>query len=149
MAKIAVGADHGGYELKAFLMERLIQEGYEVIDCGVHAAESADYPDIAAETCKHVLSGNAQFGLVMCGTGIGISISANKIRGIRAALCADTYSARMAREHNDANVIALGGRTVGPELAWDIVQSYLGHTFTGGRHARRVAKIMELEEKGS
>lgn len=149
MQKIVMGSDHGGYELKAYLAERLEASGYDVTDVGVRNQETADYPDVAEKICAKVLSGEADVGIALCGTGIGISIACNKIKGIRAALCADTYSARMAIEHNNANVLALGGRTMGPELAYDIVESYLTHEFSGGRHARRVDKISSLEAKGS
>lgn len=150
MAKIAIGADHGGFELKEFLIGKFreTESEYEIIDCGIYSLERADYPDLAQEVCRHVVSGDAEVGIVLCGTGIGISIAANKIKGIRAGLCAESYSARMAHEHNNCNVIALGGRTTGPELAWDIVQSFLHAKFQGGRHQVRVDKIMDLEEKG-
>lgn len=149
MQKIVIGSDHGGYELKTFLYEKLQEAGLTAEDVGTFSGAAVDYPDIAAEICARVNSGAADCGIAICGTGIGISIACNKIKGIRAALCADTYSAEKAREHNNANVLALGGRTVGPELAWAIVQSYLNSEFAGGRHARRVDKIMKLEAEGS
>lgn len=149
MLRIAIGSDHGAYELKDYLAGRLEEAGYPVRNLGVFDGNSVDYPDIAELVCHEVLNHNADCGIVLCGTGIGISIAANKIHGIRCAHCSDPYSSRMAIEHNNANVIALGGRTLGPELAWAIVESYLTHTFQGGRHVRRVNKISDLEAKGS
>ena len=144
---IAIGSDHGGYELKIKIEEHLKKKGMEFRDCGCYSEESADYPDIAETVCKEVVSGRAERAILICGTGIGISIAANKIDGIRAALCADVYSAKMCRNHNDANVLCLGGRVTGSELAFMIVDTYLRETFDGGRHEGRVKKIMELENK--
>ncbi len=148
MVKIAIGADHAGFELKAYLIKALSDRGYDMRDVGVSKSEKADYPDMAQATCAPVLTGEVDYGIVICGTGIGISISANKIPGIRAALCAEPYSARKAKEHNNANVIALGGRTTGTELALEIVLTFLEHEFAGERHAVRVAKIRDMEERG-
>lgn len=117
----------------------------EVNDIGVYTAEPVDYPDIAAKVCAEITAGRSVFGILLCGTGIGISIAANKIHGIRAALCGDVYSAKMARQHNDANVLALGGRVLGFGPAGEIVRAFLDTPFEGGRHARRVGKIMALE----
>ena len=139
--KIVVGSDHGGFELKEQLKERLLKEGHQVEDAGCYDARPVDYPDVAVKLAGVVTSGAVDFGLLCCGTGIGISIAANKVKGIRAALCTDCYSARMAKEHNDANVIAFGGRTVGVEHAWAMVQAYMGARHLGGVHAERVAKI--------
>lgn len=144
---IAIGSDHGGYELKEQLLQFLNDSGYETQDCGTFSGESVDYPDIAEEVARAVLAHEADCGILVCGTGIGISIAANKIDGIRAAHCTDPYSARMAREHNNANIIALGGRITGTELAIDIVRAYLDAEFQGGRHQRRVDKITALETK--
>jgi ribose 5-phosphate isomerase B len=145
--RIAIGADQGGYELKQPIAEYLIAEGHEVSDLGIHRLESVDYPDIAALVAHAVAAGEAERGIIICGTGIGVSLAANKIRGIRAALCTDCYMARMAREHNDAQILCLGGRVLGIGSALDIVQVFLASTFLGGRHARRVAKISALERK--
>lgn len=144
---IAIGSDHGGYELKEALLQFLNEGGYETQDYGTFSGESVDYPDIAEEVSRAVLAHEADCGILVCGTGIGISIAANKIDGIRAAHCTDPYSARMAREHNNANIIALGGRITGTELAIDIVRAYLDAEFQGGRHQRRVDKITALETK--
>ncbi len=144
---IAVGADHGGYELKQQIAEFLIAQGHQVLDLGIHNLKSVDYPDIAALVAHAVAAGEAQRGIVICGTGIGVSMAANKVHGIRAALCTDCYMARMAREHNDAQVLCLGGRVLGIGSALDIVQVFLSSEFLGGRHARRVGKISALEGK--
>ena len=145
--KIIIGSDHGGYDLKQEIITFLQNEmNYEVNDMGCYDKNSVDYPDIAETVCNEVKK-TGLFGILICGTGIGISISANKINGIRCALCSDEYSAKMTRHHNDANVLALGGRTVGPELAKSIVQTFLTNDFDGGRHEKRVNKIKLLEEK--
>lgn len=144
---IAIGADHGGFELKGHITEYLREQGIEVKDFGVYNEDSVDYPDCAVPVCEAVLNGECERGILICGTGIGISISANKLDGIRAALCSDVYSAKMAREHNDANVICLGGRVTGRELAFMIVDTWLHAEHLGGRHANRVAKIHELEKR--
>jgi ribose 5-phosphate isomerase B len=145
--RIAIGADQGGYGLKQPIAEFLIAEGHEVSDLGIYRLESVDYPDIAALVARAVAAGEAERGIIVCGTGIGVSLAANKVRGIRAALCTDCYMARMAREHNDAQVLCLGGRVLGIGSALDIVRVFLTSTFLGGRHARRVAKISALERK--
>ena len=145
--KIIIGSDHGGFDLKQEVISFLKDEmKYEVTDMGCYDKNSVDYPDIAEAVCGEVLK-TSQFGILICGTGIGISISANKINGIRCALCSDEYSAKMTRHHNNANVLALGGRTVGPELAKSIVQTFLTNDFDGGRHEKRVNKIKMIEEK--
>jgi ribose 5-phosphate isomerase B len=145
--RIAVGADQGGYELKQPIVDFLVDQDHEVSDLGIHRLESVDYPDVAETVARAVAAGEADRGIVICGTGIGVSLAANKMRGIRAALCTDCYMARMAREHNDAQILCLGGRVVGPGLALDIVQVFLTSEFQGGRHARRVNKIMALQGK--
>lgn len=145
MRKIAVGADHGGYELKTIIVEHLRQGGYEVQDFGTHSPDSVDYPDYAYQVARAVAAGDCDLGILVCGTGIGMSIAANKIIGVRAAVCGDTYSARMSRLHNNANVLCLGGRVLGPGLALDIVDVWLSTEFEGGRHARRVEKIRQME----
>lgn len=143
--RVILGSDHGGYLLKEELARRLVSKGVDITDVGCHDTNSVDYPDIAADLCHRLLEESFDFGILCCGTGIGISIAANKIHGIRAAHVADAYSAAMARCHNNANVICLGGRTLGDEVAWSIVEAYMGASFLGGRHQGRVDKIMALE----
>ena len=145
--KITIGCDHGALALKESVKEVLAELGAEVNDVGTFTEDSVDYPDIAEKVCAEIASGRSERGVVLCGTGIGISIAANKIRGIRCALCGDVYSARMARAHNDANVLALGGRVLGPGLAGEIVRAWMTQEFEGGRHARRIGKMMALEGK--
>ena len=145
---LAIGSDHGGFELKKAVMKHLAERGVEYRDYGTFSAESCDYPDFGEAVGRAVASGECERGIVICGTGIGISIAANKVRGVRCALCGDCYSAQLCREHNDANVLALGARVLGEGLALKIVDTYLDSSFQGGRHARRVAKIMALEDKG-
>lgn len=146
--KIVIGCDHGALALKTAVKNALSElSGIEVEDIGTFTEDSVDYPDIAERLCARITSGEAERGVLLCGTGIGISIAANKIRGIRAALCCDVYSAKMARRHNDANVIALGGRVIGPGPAGEIVKAFMTESFEGGRHARRVGKITALENK--
>lgn len=143
---IILGSDHGGFELKNALKEYLEEKGIEVNDCGVFSAESVDYPDIAIDVCSKVLDGKSEFGILVCGTGIGINIAANKVKGIRAALLCNTFSAQMAREHNNANVICYGGRTTSVEQAVEMLEAYMGAVFLGDRHQKRVDKIMGIEE---
>ena len=146
--KITIGSDHGAVELKEEVKMVLHEfEDVRVTDVGTFGTESVDYPDIAEKVCTDVVSGKADRGIVLCGTGIGISIAANKIDGIRAALCGDVYSAIMSRKHNDANVLAMGGRVTGIGPAGEIVRAWVGTEFEGGRHARRVDKIMALEQQ--
>lgn len=147
--KIAMASDHGGIHLKEHIKKYLQDKGIEVVDHGTYTEESCDYPDFAAKLCKDIVSGEsgAEKGILICGTGIGISIAANKCRGIRAALCADVYSAKMSREHNNANVLCMGERTTGIGLAEMIVDTWLTTDFAGGRHERRVDKIMALESE--
>jgi ribose 5-phosphate isomerase B len=146
--KITIGCDHGAVALKDEVKNVLAEfKDIEVSDVGTFGTDSVDYPDIAEKVCADVVSGKADRGIVLCGTGLGISIAANKIHGIRAALCGDVYSARMSREHNNANVLALGGRVTGFGPAGEIVRVWIETEFAGGRHARRVDKIMALEEK--
>jgi len=143
--KIALGADHGGYDLKEEIRRHLEAKGYEVLDFGTHSHDPVDYPRYGFAVGEAILSGKADFGIVICGTGLGISMAANKLPGIRAAVCTETYSARMAREHNNANVLALGGRVTGVGLALDIVDCFLQTEFAGGRHARRVEMLTRIE----
>lgn len=145
--KIAIGSDHGGYGLKEVIYKFLQEEGFEVTDFGTHNEESCDYPVYAQKVAEAVAAGKYQRGIVLCGTGIGVSIAANKVPGIRCALVSDGYSARVTRQHNDSNVLALGGRTTGPEVALDIVRTWIATEFDGGRHQRRIDLITELEKK--
>lgn len=145
---IAFGSDHGGYELKKIILEHLVQKGIKITDCGSDSTDSIDYSDYAQKVCALVNDGSADFGILICGTGIGMSISANKINGIRCALCGDVFTAKATRSHNDANVLALGARVVGSGLALEIVDAFLGTVFSAQeRHERRIQKIMKLENK--
>ena len=140
--RLAIASDHGGYPLKAELAAWLgALPDVELLDLGVATPVAVDYPDQAHALCAALLAGRAELGILVCGTGIGMSIAANRHQGIRAALCTDPFMARMAREHNDANVLCLGGRVVGPALAQEIVSAYLTAGFEGGRHERRLAKL--------
>lgn len=145
--KIAFGADHAGVALKDALLALAKSDGHEVLDLGTHGANSVDYPDYAAAVGSAVATGQAERGILVCGSGIGVVIAANKIAGIRAATCNDLYSARLCRAHNDANVIGLGARIVGPGLAEEIVRTFLATSWDGGRHAHRVTKIHQLEKQ--
>jgi len=144
--KIAFGCDHGGYDLKEDVIEFLKSRDIEVLDFGTYSAASVDYPDYGRAVGEAVQSEEADLGIVICGTGIGISLAANKVEGIRAAVVSDTFSARMARMHNNANVLAFGSRVVGKGLAIDLVKAWLDNSFEGGRHERRVNKIMAIEK---
>ena len=145
--KIAIGADHGGYDLKEQVKTWLQEMGHEVEDFGCYSKESCDYPDFGAAAARAVASGQCEKGVVICTTGIGISMTANKVKGIRCALCADPWSAEMTRRHNDANMLAMGAGVVGPQLARQILEAFLTHDFEGGRHQRRVDKLMALENQ--
>lgn len=138
---VALAADHGGVEMKALLKQEIEAKGYEVLDLGTHDSQSVDYPDFADAMAKALKDGKAARGILMCGTGIGISIAANRHPHIRAALVHDAFGAQMCRQHNDANVLVLGGRTMGSEVAKQVVGIFLTTEFEGGRHARRVAKL--------
>jgi ribose 5-phosphate isomerase B len=144
--RVAVASDHGGFELKKTVIHYLKSQGIEYRDYGTHSTESCDYPDIAQALAQAVADGTYNRGILICGTGIGVSIVANKVPGIRAALCHDTFSAHASREHNDANVLAMGERVIGPGLARDIVKVWLETGFEGGCHSRRVDKITGIEE---
>jgi ribose 5-phosphate isomerase B len=144
MTRIAAGSDHAGYALKDTLVAHLRAEGHEVLDLGTHGPDRVDYPDFGAAVGRAVAAGEADVGLAVCGSGIGIAIAANKIPGVRAATVHDVTSAHLAREHNDANVIALGERLTGPEVAREALDAFLAATFEGGRHEGRVAKIDAL-----
>ena len=143
---IAIGSDHGGYELKEHVKKHLEEKGIEVKDFGTYSEESVDYPDCAKPVCEAVLNAEVERGILFCGTGIGISMAANKFDGIRAALCGDVFSAKMAKEHNNANIICLGGRVTGRELAFMIVDTFLDAEFQGGRHQNRIDKIHAIEK---
>lgn len=143
---IAIGSDHGGYALKCELIKYLSDKGAELVDCGC-GGETVDYPDIAEKVCAKVTGGECEKAILICGTGIGISMSANKIKGIRAALCTDEYMAKFTRLHNDSIVLCMGGRVVGGGLACNIADVFLNTEFEGGRHAVRVDKMMKLEGK--
>ena len=147
--KLAIGADHAGFLLKNHLAQKLRAEGHDVQDLGTHDAQSVDYPDFAAAVGRAVAGGDAELGILVCGSGIGVAIAANKIPGVRAATCNDLYTARLSRAHNDANVLTLGARVVGEGLAEEIVVAFLASPFEEGRHARRVAKIHALEPRDS
>lgn len=143
--KIAVGCDHGGYELKEVIKAHLITKGIEVIDVGVHSTESVDYPEYAKAVCAQVLQNEVDRGILFCGTGIGIGIAANKIDGIRCAVVHNEFTAKMSRQHNNANVISMGGRVLDEETAKKVADAYIDAEFEGGRHLRRVEQIMELQ----
>jgi ribose 5-phosphate isomerase B len=143
--KLALGSDHGGVTLKQHLAALLREAGHEVEDLGTHDTASTDYPDHAARVARAVAEGRAERGVLVCGTGVGMSIAANKVAGVRAAVVTDPFSARMAMAHNDARVLCMGERVVGPSLAAECLHAWLDTAFEGGRHARRVGKIMGLE----
>lgn len=145
--KIAIGCDHGGLEHKNAIKEHLESRGFEVVDSGIYEQVSVDYPDIAEKVCANILSGECERGFLVCGTGIGMSIAANKIKGIRAAVCSDHFSAKYTRLHNDTNILCLGGRVIGIGTALELVDIFVDTEFEGGRHANRVAKITALENK--
>lgn len=144
--KIALGADHGGYELKEVIKKYLLTGGYEVIDFGCGGKESVDYPDYGVLAGRAVAGHAADRGILTCTTGVGMSIAANKLRGIRAALCSDAYTAKMSRLHNDANVLVLGSKTVNEAVALEIVKVWISTAFEGGRHQRRIDKIRDIEK---
>lgn len=144
--KIAIASDHAGLTLKTELVDQLQKSGHEALDLGTHAGASVDYPDFATEVSRRVAGGEVDRGILVCGTGIGMSIVANKYPGVRAALCTTEFEARMARGHNDANVLCLGERVVGPGLGRAILQAFIDTAFEGGRHERRVQKIRDAEQ---
>lgn len=148
MLRVGIGADHAGYALKEEVAEALRADGYDVTDFGTHSLESVDYPDVARTVCSAVVAGECDRGILICGTGIGMTITANKIAGIRAAAVSDTYSARMSRAHNNANVLGIGARVVGSGLAHELARVFLDTDFEAGRHARRVDKMDALDECG-
>lgn len=143
--KIAIGNDHAALELKNHIVDYLLKEGHEVVNFGTDTPASTDYPIYGARVAHAVANGECERGVVICGTGIGISISANKVRGIRCALCSEPVSAKLTRQHNDANVLAMGARIIGPAMAEEIVHTFLTTEFEGGRHSRRIDLITKLE----
>lgn len=144
--RIGIGNDHVAIELKSTIKEHLEQQGYEVVDFGTNCPERFDYPISGYKVGKAVASGDVDLGVLICGTGVGISLAANKVHGIRACVCSDPYSAKLSREHNNTNIIAFGARVVGQELAKMIVDEWLSATFEGGRHQRRIDMLAEIEE---
>ena len=147
--KIALGSDHGGLSLKNEIIKHLKSKNIEAKDFGTYTEDSCDYPEYALKVAEEVVAGNFELGILVCGTGIGVSISANKVPGIRAALCSDTFSAHATREHNNANILTLGARVIGTGLALDIVDTFISSKFQGDRHQRRIDKITEIEKKYS
>lgn len=145
--KIALGCDHGGYELKEAIKKFITERGGEVIDCGTHSTDSVDYPEYGLKATETVAQGDAELGVLICGTGLGMSYVANKVKGIRCACVSDVFSAEMARAHNNANILAIGARVVGLGLGLKIVETFLGTEFEGGRHTRRVDMITAVEDK--
>jgi ribose 5-phosphate isomerase B len=143
--KLGVGSDHAGYQAKEHLKRWLAERGHEVEDVGTHGTASVDYPDYAGQVGRLVASGEVRLGVLVCGSGIGMSIAANKVRGVRAAVCSEPFSSRHARMHNDANVLCLGARVTGLGLMEDTLEAFLGAAFEGGRHEKRVEKIQRLE----
>ncbi|BDU50434.1 ribose 5-phosphate isomerase B [Haliovirga abyssi] len=146
--RIVMASDHGGLELKDFIKSYLLGKGYDILDIGTNSEESVDYPDYGKNAGLKIMNGEADLGIIMCGSGIGISIAANKVKGIRAALCHDIYTARMCKQHNNANILAMGGRIIGKGLAIEMVETYLNTEFEGGRHQRRIDKIHKIEQEG-
>ena len=147
MKRLVMGADHAGYALKDRIKGVLLERGYEIIDVGTFSAESCKYPIIAHKLCKNIQEGNAELGILICGTGVGMSLCANKHKGIRAACVSDTFSARLTRMHNDSNVLCFGERVVGYGLAMELVDAFIETEFEGGRHAERVALIDAIENE--
>lgn len=146
--KLAIGSDHAGLDLKNGLADYLGKNGHQVVDVGTYTADSVDYPDYAEKVGRAVLSGQAERGILICGSGVGASVAANKLKGIRAGLCHDVYSAHQGVEHDDMNVLVLGGRVIGPQTAIELVNAYVGARFTAEeRHARRLAKVQALEQR--
>lgn len=145
--KISIASDHGGFDLKEDLRAWLTGQGHEVVDFGCHGKESCDYPDFAGPAARAAASGECERGIVICTTGIGVSMTANKVKGVRCALCGDPWSAEMTRRHNDANMLALGAGITGPLMARQIVTAFLTHEFEGGRHQRRIDKMMAAENR--
>lgn len=146
--KIAIGNDHAALELKKVIKAYVEDMGHEVVDFGTHTTDSCDYPVYGEKVARAVAGGECELGILICGTGIGISLAANKVKGIRAAVCSESYSARLTRAHNNANIIAFGARVIGEDTAKDIVNAFINTPFEGGRHQRRIDMITEIENKG-
>ncbi|MGV3484078.1 MAG: ribose 5-phosphate isomerase B [Planctomycetaceae bacterium] len=147
--RVAVGGDHAGFPLKKMVVDLLDRQVEKLIDCGAHDESSSDYPDFAAAVAREILSGKADRGILICGSGVGVSVAANKIKGIRASICHDTYSGHQGVEHDDMNVLCIGARIIGPELAFEIVRAFLNARYEPGeRHARRLEKVLRLERDG-
>ncbi|MBO4432412.1 MAG: ribose 5-phosphate isomerase B [Clostridia bacterium] len=144
--KIVIGCDHGGFEHKCAIVKHLEEHGFEVVDCGIYENKSVDYPDIAVKVAEKITSKECELGILVCGTGIGMSMAANKVKGIRAAACSDHFSAKYTRLHNDANILCLGGRVIGIGTALELVDLFLDTKFEGGRHLKRVQKISDIEK---
>lgn len=144
--KVFIGCDHAGFSLKQYLISKLEIEGHEVVDCGTKSEESCDYPVYGELTGREVVK-NKGLGILICGSGIGIGIAANKVLGVRAAMVSDVTGARLSREHSDANIVSIGARLVGPEVALDICKTFLSGVFQGGRHLKRVSMLSEIERK--
>ena len=147
--KIAIGCDHGGFEHKNAIAEHLKSQGFEICDFGIYENAPADYPDIALKVAKSVAKKENDLGILVCGTGIGMSMAANKVKGIRAAACSDHYSAKYTRLHNDANILCLGGRVIGVGTALELAELFVGTEFEGGRHQNRINKITDIENGGN
>lgn len=147
MKKIVMASDHAGFDLKNTLVEQLKNDGYDVEDAGTYSKDSCDYPVFAEKACRYMLDGKAELCILVCGTGIGMSMAANKVKGIRAACCSDTYSAKYTRLHNDANVLCMGARVVGEGLAYEIAKVFLETEFEGGKHQRRINLISDIENR--
>ncbi|MBQ8716406.1 MAG: ribose 5-phosphate isomerase B [Clostridia bacterium] len=145
MKKLVIGCDHAAPELKAIVRDHLIERGFDVTDVGTHTTDSCNYPDYAHALCKKIQSGECELGILICGTGIGMSMAANKHKGIRAACCSDTFSARLTRLHNDANVLCFGARVVGQGLAIDLVDTFIDAEFEGGKHQKRIDMFVDIE----
>ena len=145
--KIAIGCDHGGFQHKNAIAEHLKKRGFEVIDFGIYEEKSVDYPDIAVKLCESIVKGENEYGILVCGTGIGMSIAANKIKGIRAAVCSEHFSAKFTRLHNDSNVLCLGGRVIGIGTAIELADLFVDTPFEGGHHQARLDKISDIENK--
>lgn len=139
--KIAIGCDHAAYDMKLIIMEKLEEKGYELLDVGAHSTESCDYPEYARGAARKVVSGEADRGILICGSGVGMGMAANRVKGVRAVVCTEPYSAYLSRLHNNSNVLCFGARLVGRDMAWEIVRTWLDTKFEGGRHERRVALI--------
>ncbi|WP_442507286.1 ribose 5-phosphate isomerase B [Novipirellula sp. SH528] len=147
--RVAIGGDHAGFSLKKIIVERFGDQVSAMIDCGTNSEASCDYPDFAIAVSKEILEGRADKGIMVCGSGVGVSVAANKIHGIRASICHDTYSAHQGVEHDDMNVLCIGGRIIGSELAFEIIQAFLGAQYEPeDRHARRLAKVLKIEKEG-